>query len=124
MHRPAIHRLLAGLPPAISKAPAKAAYANDLKVHTQLGRNFPVAPPEPINNEADANLAADPLPPPEVVAEIIVPAERAKNEPSYVLPHWVAEVLLNEELMAEIAPNCNVESLLKILTSGPIPLAA
>jgi len=102
----------------------QAAYANHLKVYTQLRRNFPVAPPEPINNDADANLAADPLPPPEVVAEIIAHAERAKNEPSYVLPHWVAEVLLNAELMAEIAPDYDVESLLEILTAGPIAVAA
>ncbi len=100
------------------------AYANYLKLFKQLRRDFPVAPPEQINNDADANLAADPLPPPEVVAEILAHADRAKSEPQYELPSWVAQVLLNEELMAEIAPGYDVEKLLEILTSAPIPLAA
>ena len=81
-------------------------------------------PPEPINSDADANLAADPLPPPEVVAEILAHADRAKSEPNYELPRWVAEVILNEELMAEIAPGYDVEKLLEILTAATVPLAA
>ena len=47
-----------------------------------------------------------------------------KNEPSYQMPRWVAEVILNEELMAEIAPDYDVEMLLEILTGVPVPLAA
>ena len=102
----------------------QAAYANHLKLFKQLRRDFPVVPPEPVNHDADANLAADPLPPPQVVAEILAHADRAKNEPNYELPRWVAEVLLNEELMAEIAPGYDVEKLLEILTAAAIPLAA
>ena len=100
------------------------AYANYLKLLKQLRLDFPVVPPEPINSDADANLAADPLPAPEVVAEILGHADRAKNEPSYELPHWVVEVILNEELMAEIAPGYNVEELLEKLTAASVPLAA
>ena len=59
-----------------------------------------------------------------MVAKILGHAERAKNEPSYKLPHWVAEVLLNTELMAEIAPGYDVEELLEKLTTTPVPLAA
>ena len=80
------------------------AYTNFVKLFKLIQRDFPLAPPEPINNEPDANLLADPSPPPEVVAEILGHAERAKNEPSYKLPHCVAEVLLNTKLMAEIPP--------------------
>ncbi len=100
------------------------AYTNFVKLFKLIQRDFPLAPPEPINTEPDANLLADPLPPPEVVAEILGHAERAKNEPSYKLPHWVAEVLLNAELMAEIAPGYDVEELLEKLTAAPVPLAA
>ena len=100
------------------------AYANYLKLLKQLRLDFPVVPPEPINSDADANLAADPLPPPEVVAEILAHADRAKSEPNYELPRWVAEVILNEELMAEIAPGYDVEKLLEILTAATVPLVA
>lgn len=100
------------------------AYTNFVKLFKLIQRDFPLAPPEPINNKPDANLLADPSPPPEVVAEILGHAERAKNEPSYKLPHWVAEVLLNKELMTEIAPGYDVEELLEKLTAAPVPLAA
>ncbi len=100
------------------------AYLSYVKLFKLIQRDFPLAPPEPINHEPDANLLADPLPPAEVVAEILSHAERAKSEPSYKLPHWVAEVILNEELMAEIAPGYNVEELLEKLTAAPVPLAA
>jgi len=100
------------------------AYTNFVKLLKLIQRDFPLDPPEQINTEADTNLLADPLPPAEVVAEILGHAERAKNEPSYKLPHWVAEALLNEELMAEIAPGYDVEELLEKLTAAPVPLAA
>ena len=58
------------------------------------------------------------------VAEILGHAERAKNEPSYKLPQLGAEVPLNTELMAEIAPGYDVEGLLERLISAPVPLAA
>jgi len=59
-----------------------------------------------------------------VVADILGHAERARNEPSHKLPHWVVEVLLNEELMSEIAPDYDVEELLEKLTAAPVPLTA
>ena len=102
----------------------QAAYASYQRLYTQTRRDFPVAPPEPVNNDADANLAKDPLPPAEVVAEILGHADRAKSEPSYQLPRWVAEVILDEQLMAEIAPGYDVEKLLEILTAAPVPLVA
>ncbi len=101
-----------------------AAYSTYQKLIKQTRKDFPVAPPEPVNYEADANLAEEPLPPPEVVAEVIAHAERAKNEPSHELPHWVAEIILNEGLMAELAPGYDVDELLEKLTAAPIPLAA
>ena len=100
------------------------AYASYQKLYKQTRRDFPVAPPEPMNHDADANLAKEPAPPPEVVAEILAHADRAKNEAGYELPRWVAEVLLDEQLMAEIAPGYDVETLLEILTAAPVPLAA
>ena len=100
------------------------AYFNFVKLLKLIQRDFALAPPEPINSEPDANLLNDPLPPAEVVAEILGHADRAKNEPSYKLPHWVAQVILNEELMAEIAPGYDVEELLEKLTAAPVPLAA
>ena len=102
----------------------QSAYANYVKLFKQLRRDFPVTPPEPVNSDADVNLAEDPLPVPEVVAEILGHADRAKNEPSYEMPPWVVEVILNEELMAEIAPGYNVEELLEKLTAASVPLAA
>ena len=100
------------------------AYASYQKLYKQTRRDFPVAPPEPMNHDADANLAKEPAPPPEVVAEILAHADRAKNEAGYELPRWVAEVLLDEQLIAEIAPGYDVETLLEILTAAPVPLAA
>jgi hypothetical protein len=101
-----------------------AAYASYQRLFKQTRRDFRLIPPEPVNSEADNNLAEEPLPPPEVVAEAIAHADRAKNEPSYELPRWVAEMILNEELMAEIAPGYNVDELLEKLTAAPIPRAA
>ena len=100
------------------------AYTNYVKLLKLIQRDFTLAPPEPINHEPDANLLADPLPPVEVVAEILAHTDRAKNEPNYQLPSWVAEVILNEELMAEIAPGYDVDQLLEKLTAAPVPLAA
>ena len=83
-----------------------------------------MVPPEPINTDADNNGAEPPLPPPEVVKEMLDHAGRAKNEPNYELPRWVANMLLDEELMAVIAPNFDVAALLEKLTVTPVPLAA
>ena len=101
-----------------------AAYASYQKLLKQTRKDFPVVPPEPVNYDADANLAEEPLPPPEVVAEAIAHADRAKNEPSYELPYWVAEMILNAALMAEIAPGYDVEQLLEKLTDPGLPRAA
>ena len=101
-----------------------AAYAAYQKLFKQTRRDFRLIPPEQVNSDADNNVAEEPLPSPEVVAEAIAHADRAKNEPSYQLPHWVAEMLLDEALMAEIAPGYDVDELLEKLTAAPIPLAA
>ena len=101
-----------------------AAYTSYQKLFKQTRKDFPVVPPETVSYDADANLAEEPLPPPEVVAEVIAHIERAKNEPSYELPHWVAEVILNEALMAEIAPGYDVDELLEKLTAAPLLRAA
>ncbi len=100
------------------------AYAGYQKLLKLTRKDFPVVPPEPVNHDADANVGEEPLPPPEVVAEVIAHAERAKNEPSHELPHWVAEMILNEGLMAEIAPGYDVNELLEKLTAASIPKAA
>ncbi len=100
------------------------AYAAYQRLFKQTRRNFPVVPPEAVNSDADRNMAEEPLPPPEVVAEATAHADRAKNEPSYQLPRWVAEMLLDEALMAEIAPGYDVVELLEKLTAAPVPLAA
>ena len=101
-----------------------AAYAAYQRLFKQTRRDFRLIPPEPVNSDADRNVAEEPLPPPEVVAEAIAHADRAKNEPNYKLPRWVAEMFLDEALMAEIAPGYNVDELLEKLTAAPIPLAA
>lgn len=101
-----------------------AAYTSYHRLFKQTRLDFRLIPPEPVSSDADNNLAEEPLPPPEVVAEAIAHAHRAKNEPSYDLPHWVTEMLLNEALMAEIAPGYDVNDLLEKLTAAPIPLAA
>jgi len=69
-------------------------------------------------------VAKDPLPSAEVVAENLGHADRAKSEPSYQLSPWVAEVILDEQLMAEIVPGYDVEKLLEILTAPLVPLVA
>ena len=101
-----------------------AAYASFQKLLKQTRKDFPIVPPEPISYDADANLAEEPLPPPEVVAEVMAHADRAKNEPSHELPYWVAEMLLDKQLMAEIAPGYDADELLEKLTAPGIPLAA
>jgi len=100
------------------------AYANHYKMFKQIRRDFPMVPPEPINTDADNNGAEPRLPPSEVVKEMLDHTDRAKNEPNYELPRWVADMLLDEELMAEIAPSYDVAALLEKLTVTPIPLAA
>ena len=102
----------------------QAAYANHYKMFKQIRRDFPMVPPEPIKTDADQKGAEPPLPPPEVVKEMLDHADRAKNEPHYELPRWVADMLLDDQLMADIAPSYDVAELLEKLTVTPIPLAA
>lgn len=102
----------------------QSAYASHYKMLKQIRRDFPMIPPEPINTDADKNASIPQLPPPEVVKEMLDHADRAKNEPNYPLPRWVANMLLDDELMAEIAPSYDVAALLEKLTVTPVPLAA
>ena len=102
----------------------QAAYAHHYKMLKQIRRDFPFVPPEPIKTDADQRGAEPPLPPPEVIKEMLDHANRAKSEPNYDLPRWVADILLDDELMAEIAPSYDVTALLEKLTVSPIPLAA
>lgn len=76
-----------------------------------------------MSNDADANTAKDPVPPPEVLAEILAHADRAKREPSFESPRWVTEVPLDEQLMAETAPGYDAKKLLESLTAAPVPLS-
>jgi hypothetical protein len=69
-------------------------------------------------------LTIEPLPAPEVVAEILDYVAKVQNEPSQKLPEWVVNCLLDEQLMAEIAPNLDVLDLLDRLTAEPQPRAA
>jgi hypothetical protein len=102
----------------------QSAYASHYKMFKQIRRDFPLVPPEPISTDADQNGAAPALPTPEVVKEMLDHADRAKNEPNYQLPRWVANMLLDDEMMAEIAPSYDVTALLEKLTVSPVPLAA
>ena len=102
----------------------QSAYASHYKMFKQIRRDFPLVPPEPISTDADQNGAAPALPTPEVVKEMLDHADRAKNEPNYQLPRWVANMLLDDEMMAEIAPSYDVTALLEKLTVTPVPLAA
>ena len=81
------------------------------------------SPPEQINKDADAHLATSPLRPPEVVTKILAYADRAKSEPNSKVPRWVAEVILNEPLMNEIAPSCELKKWFEIRTAAAIPRA-
>lgn len=100
------------------------AYTSYQKLLKQTRRDFPVVPPEPVNYDADTRLVDEPLPPPEVIAEAITHADRAKNEPGYELPHWVAEMILNDALMAHLAPGYDCQELLEKLTEPGPPRAA
>jgi len=88
-----------------------------------MRRDFAMNPVEPVCVDPDLALLNQVLPPPEVVAEILAHADRAKNEPSYKLPLWVAEVLDNKELMAEIAPDYKFQKSDEVLDPDPVPEA-
>jgi len=88
-----------------------------------MRRDFAMNPVEPVCVDPDLAQLNQVLPPPEVVAEILAHADRAKNEPSYKLPLWVAEVLENKELMAEIAPDYKFQKSDEVLDPDPVPEA-
>ncbi len=77
------------------------AYSQYQKQLKQLQRDFPVAPEEPAV-EQEPEPAEDPSPIAQIMAEIQFHREAVKNEPVALLPPWIAEVLQNEELMAEL----------------------
>ena len=94
------------------------AYTIFQKQLRQMRRDFTMFPPEPVCVDPDLAQLNEELPPPEVIAEVLAHADRAKNEPSYKLPLWVAEMLENKELMAEIAPDYKFEK----LHESPVPV--
>ena len=89
-----------------------------------MRRDFTMIPPEPVCVDPDLAQLDEELPPPEVIAEVLAHADRAKNEPSYKLPLWVAEMLANKELMAEIAPHYKFEKWSESPVPVPVPEAA
>jgi hypothetical protein len=102
----------------------QAAYAQYQKLLRTTRRDFALVPPEPVDLTVDETLTNGPLPAPEVVAEILDYVAKAQNEPSQKLPEWVVNCLLDEQLMAEIAPNLDVLELLDRLTAETQPRAA
>ena len=89
-----------------------------------MRRDFTMIPPEPVCVDPDFAQLNEELPPPEVVAEVLAHADRAKNEPSYKLPLWVAEILAKKELMAEIAPDYIFQKTSESADPMPVPKAA
>jgi hypothetical protein len=100
-----------------------AAFSTFQKQIRIMRRDFTMIPTEPVCVDPDLAQLNTELPPPEVVAEVLAHADRAKNEPSYKLPLWVAEILANKELMAEIAPDYEFEKSRDSPVPVPVPEA-
>lgn len=90
----------------------------------QLRKNFPMQPPEPIDITADTKVAEDELPTPAVVQELLALADRAKNEPEFVPPPYVLNLLEAKEVMQKVAPEYESEELLIRFGRRKPPIAA
>jgi hypothetical protein len=90
----------------------------------QLRKNFPMQPPEPIDITADNKVAETDVPTPAVVEELLGLADRAKNEPAFVPPAYVLNLLEDNEVMQKIAPDYEVDELLIRFGRRKPPIAA
>ena len=82
-----------------------AAYNGFIKTLQLVRKGFPVDPPEPVDISADNREIEDPGPDPAALAEILEMADRAKKEPTFALPPYVVNLLMDNEFMAKMAPN-------------------
>ena len=81
-------------------------------------------PPEPVYITADSNVIEEPLPTPEAVAAMLALADQAKKEPSFQLPLYVRELLINKEVMQKVAPDYDVSVFLDASSEVSPPVAA
>ncbi len=100
------------------------AYEKLMKLLAQSRKLFPLQPPEPIDISADTNTLEDPGPTPEVVAELLALADKAKKEPSFVPPPYVLNFLEDKDFMHRLAPNYDVADLLVRFGRVKLPDAA
>ena len=101
-----------------------ASYQGFLRILTQVRKSFPLVPPEPISVDPDSKLA-DPIPPsPEAAAEMLALADQAKNEPGFVPPQYVINLLFCQEVMDQIAPGYDFGDLLERFADKRLPEAA
>ena len=100
------------------------AYEKLMKLLAQSRKLFPLQPPEPVDISADTNTLEDPGPAPEVVADLLAMADRAKKEPSFVPPAYVLNFLEDKDFMQRLAPNYDVEDLLVRFGRVKPPIAA
>ncbi len=102
----------------------QAAFNGFLKTLIQVQKHFPMQPAEPIDITPDSRQIHDEDPDPVVVEEMLALAERAKIEPTFVLPEYVLTMLTNKHLMQRIAPDYNPGDLLDRFGLKPFPKAA
>ena len=100
------------------------AYEKLMKLLAQSRKLFPLQPPEPVDISADTNTLEDPGPAPEVVADLLAMADRAKKEPNFVPPAYVLNFLEDKDFMQRLAPNYDVEDLLVRFGRVEPPIAA
>ena len=101
-----------------------AAYNGFIKTLQLVRKGFPVDPPEPVDISADIRELEDPGPEPAVVAQILDMADQAKNEPTFVLPVYVVNMLSNIQFMSKMAPDYDLGDLLDRYGPGGLPKAA
>ena len=100
------------------------AYEKFLRILSKTRKEFPMIPPEPVDITADSNVIEEPLPTPEAVAAMLALADQAKKEPSFQLPLYVRELLINKEVMQKVAPDYDVSVFLDASSEVSPPVAA
>jgi hypothetical protein len=101
-----------------------AAYGTFIKLLAQTRKLFPMQPPEPVDITADLGQIVDPLPEPEMVAEMIQLADRAKKEPDYDLPRYVLNFLQDKEVIDQMVPGYDAAELFERYGIKVPPIAA
>ena len=101
-----------------------AAYNGFIKTLQLVRKGFPVDPPEPVDISADNKEIDDPGPDPAAMAEILEMADRAKKEPTLILPLYVVNLLMDNDFMSRMAPNYDLGDLLDRYGLGGLPKAA